>query len=115
MKKHQLLLFIAGLALLFFQSAAAQTTGKISGTVMDQSTREPAIGANVFLEGTALGTTVSMDGSFFIINVPPGGYTLVVQMIGYETVRIEDLRVSVNRTASVDALLRPAVVEGSEE
>jgi outer membrane receptor for ferrienterochelin and colicin len=113
MKKHQLFLFIVCLILLFFQTATAQTTGKIAGTVYDQNTKEPAIGANVFLENTALGTTVSMDGSFFIINVPPGTYTMIVQMIGYETVRIEDLRVSVNRTASVETFLKPSVVEGS--
>ena len=113
MKKHQLSLFIVCLIVLLFQTAMAQTTGKIAGTVYDQSSREPAIGANVFLENTTLGTTVSVDGSFFIINVPPGTYTMIVQMIGYETVRIEDLRVSVNRTASVETFLKPAVVEGS--
>jgi hypothetical protein len=57
MKKHQLSLLSVCLIVLFFQTAMAQTTGKIAGTVYDQNSREPAIGANVFLEG--LGTTAA--------------------------------------------------------
>lgn len=92
----------------------AQTTGKIAGMVYDDATKEPAFGANVFLEGTYLGAAVDSEGSFFILNVTPGSYTLVVQMIGYETVKVEDLRVSVNRTAVVDINLKPTIMETDE-
>jgi iron complex outermembrane receptor protein len=92
--------------------ALAQTTGKIAGTVFDAQTNEPLAGANVVVENASMGASVAEDGSFFIINVPTGTYTISVQMIGYETVKIEHFRVSVNRTASIEIDLNPAILEG---
>jgi len=99
--------------LVFFVSAVhAQTTGKISGSVVDTDTGEPLPGANVFIEGTYLGTAADMKGQFYIINVRPGVYTLNVSMMGYTTYQIKSLRISVNRTAYVKAELTPTVIEG---
>ncbi len=90
----------------------AQTTGKIAGNVFDANTEEALIGANVMVEGTPMGASVALDGSFFIINVPPGTYTIVIEMIGYNKYKVENLRVSVNRTAFIDATMETAVLEG---
>ncbi|MCB0281664.1 MAG: TonB-dependent receptor [Calditrichae bacterium] len=98
--------------LLMIQFSLAQTTGKIAGTVFDATNDEPMVGANVLVDGTSMGASVSLDGSFFIINVPPGTYTIIIEMIGYNTYKLENLRVSVNRTAFVEAVLSPAVIEG---
>lgn len=92
----------------------AQTTGKISGKIVDASTNEPLVGANIFIEGTTMGAAAGPDGNFFIINVPPGTYTLKAQMIGYDAYIVQDLRISVNRTSYIDVKLRPAVLEGEE-
>ncbi len=100
------------LILLCVQNVSAQTTGKIAGTVFDSATDEPLAGANVLVEGTALGASVAVDGSFFIINVPPGTYTVSIEMIGYKKFVVKNLRVSVNRTAYVEAELEPALLEG---
>ncbi len=89
-----------------------QTTGKIAGLVIDESSKEPLAGANVYLEGTSLGAAVGVDGDFYIINVPSGTYTLVVQMVGYETKKIRNLRVSVNRTSNLDITLKPTIMTG---
>ena len=40
----------------------AGQTGKIAGVIIDKSTQEPLIGANVFLEGTGLGAATDVDG-----------------------------------------------------
>ena len=53
----------------------AQTTGKISGTITDAENDDVLMGANVILEGTQLGAATGMDGSFYILNVPPGTYS----------------------------------------
>ena len=45
--------------------------------------------ANVGLLGTTLGSVSKTDGSFEINNVPIGSYTLVVSMVGYETIKRE--------------------------
>ena len=49
----------------------AQTTGKISGVIIDKDTNEPIIGANVIvLSGMGgWGSSSDSDGSFFIINI----------------------------------------------
>ncbi|KAA3610098.1 MAG: TonB-dependent receptor [Calditrichaeota bacterium] len=103
-------LFVA--AILCAQNLFAQTTGKIAGNVFDAVTDEALVGANVLVEGTAMGASVALDGSFFIINVPPGTYTISIEMIGYKSFKVEKLRVSVNRTAFVEANLELAVIEG---
>ncbi len=99
--------------LLFVFNAVAysQTAGKISGFVIDE-TSEPLVGVNVIVRGTSLGAATDMDGEFFILNVPPGTYDVEASMIGYASVRIEGLKVSVNRTVSVDFNLQPSVIQG---
>jgi len=91
---------------------SAQTTGKIVGNVKDITTSEPIIGANVYIDNMPLGAATDSDGDFFIINVPPGEYTLVVDVIGYEKYSITGIRVSANRTATVEVEIKPALIEG---
>jgi outer membrane receptor protein involved in Fe transport len=90
----------------------AQTTGKITGRVFDKETGQPLSGANVLVEGTPLGSATADDGFFLIINVPPGIFSLRANMMGYETVRMENLRVSVNRTTDVKFEMKQTVLEG---
>lgn len=90
----------------------AGTTGKIAGRVFDQSTGEPLIGANVMVAGTLMGASTDQDGFYFIINVPPGNYSVTVSYMGYEGVTKSEVRVTVDRTTSLDFSLKPAVIEG---
>jgi outer membrane cobalamin receptor len=89
-----------------------QTTGKIAGIVWDKNADEPLPGANVFIEGTSLGAATDVKGAFYILNVPPGFYTLQIQMIGYTYYQVENLRVSVNRTSYVEVSLAASILEG---
>lgn len=100
------------LLMLVFSDGFTQTTGKIAGKVTDKTTGEPLPGANVVLENTHSGAATDLNGEFFIINVPPGSYSLTIQMMGYKTLREEQVRVSVNRTTSVKGELSPTVLEG---
>ena len=61
-------------------------SGKISGTVIDASTKEPLIGANVLIEGTNFGAATDVDGKFVILNISPGTYNISASMIGYTKV-----------------------------
>jgi TonB-dependent receptor len=71
----------------------AQGSGKISGVVSDQATGDALPGANVFIEGTSLGSSTGVDGAFQIPKVPAGNYVLVVTYIGYKEQKV-DLRVT---------------------
>ena len=53
-----------------------------------------------------------MEKGFTIINIPPGKYTLKVDMIGYKSIQLDELIVSVNRTTSLDIEMESTVIEG---
>ena len=106
-------LFIKITSLLFTLGVlSGQTTGKISGKITDSETSEPLIAANVLLEGANLGAATDVDGYYYIINVKPGTYNLIVDMIGYKRLTLENVRVSVNRTTAIDASLEQTVIQG---
>ncbi len=92
----------------------AQTTGKISGKVTNAQTGAPMVGANIILEGTNSGAAADMNGEYFIINIPPGTYRLRASSVGYESMVIKDIVVSVNRTTTADFKLKESLVEGQE-
>src|SRR5688572_22364799 len=70
------LLLALGLILTSASAAAAQV-GRITGTVTDATTGAAVEGVQVFAEGTGYGAVSQANGRYFIINVPPGLYTLV--------------------------------------
>ena len=99
-------------ALFFASSLQSQTTGKISGSIIDADTNDPLIAANVIVRDTNLGSATDVDGYYSIVNIKPGLYTVVVDMIGYKQLVLENVRVSVNRTTTIDASLSPTVIQG---
>ncbi len=110
MKKVLLIVVCALVAL--SSIAFAASTGKISGKVKDQSAGEPIVGANVLVEGTYFGSASDVDGNYFILNVPPGTYTVKCQVIGYKTYIKQNLSVNADLTARCDFPLDVEVIEG---
>jgi TonB-linked SusC/RagA family outer membrane protein len=79
------LLLLAGFG--FLPSAAfAQSTGSVSGRVTD-SKNEGIPGATVLIEGTSLGSSSNVDGTYSIQSVPAGPHTVVISFVGYNAVR----------------------------
>ncbi len=96
-------------ATLFCGVAAAQDTGKITGTIVDAETGEPVIGASVFIEGTTKGTASDIDGNYTIRNVEPGTYDLRISYISYTSQRITNVEVLEGQTVTIDIALSPEV------
>ncbi|MFQ5750932.1 MAG: carboxypeptidase-like regulatory domain-containing protein, partial [bacterium] len=69
--KHRQYLMIFFL-LCFGGIVYAGSTGQIHGTVRDAETGDPLPGANVLLEGTAIGAATDLKGEYRIPRVPPG-------------------------------------------
>ena len=89
----------------------SQTTGKISGTVQaDDGT--PLAGADVVVVGTGSGSSSSSDGTFQILNVPAGAYTVKATYIGYTSQEVSGVRVVTGLNTAVDFSLSTGVVEG---
>nr|WP_238474538.1 TonB-dependent receptor [Maribacter algarum] len=55
--------------------------GEISGVIADDLTVIPF--ANVYLEGTTIGTSSDEDGKYSLKNIPEGKYKLRVKVLGY--------------------------------
>jgi hypothetical protein len=96
-------------------SANAGTTGKIDGTVKDASTGEPLPGVNVILDGTTMGAATDLNGYYFILNVPPGIYSVKAMMIGYQGQTIQNLKVSVDMTSDLSFALTETVLDAGTE
>jgi len=92
----------------------AGTTGKIVGTVKDAASGEPLPGVNIVIENTPLGAATDLDGSFLIMNIPPGTYTLRASMIGYKDMVVTNVKVTVDKTTRVDFKLRETTLELGE-
>ncbi len=102
------------LALCAWTPTRVLAEGKISGRVLEASTGEPLPGATVRLDETSQGAATDVDGYYTILNVRPGTYTVTVSMIGYTTVKVENVEVSTDRTTKLDFELREFVYAGEE-
>ncbi len=103
---------IVVLSFIVFKLSFAGTTGKIVGTVKDKETGTELVGVNIVLEETALGASTDTEGYFMIINVPPGNYNLKVFYIGYTTLSIENVKVSIDRTTRQEIQISPEILMG---
>ena len=89
-------------------------TGKIRGILTDIDTNELLIGANVTIEGTGLGTSSDITGTYIILAVPPGVYTIRVTYIGYHAEIIQNVRVNAGLTTTQDIEMAIEVISGEE-
>ena len=106
---------ILGISVLCFITTIsfAQNTGKIKGVVKssDGTTLE---GANVFVEGTGIGSASGEGGSFTVLNVPVGAYSISCEYIGYTSKIIDGVRINTDLTTVLNIELEVSAVEGAE-
>src|SRR6185312_10900718 len=94
---------ILGFLIVFSLSVKAQDNtddkGKISGKVIDATTKAPVDYATISLykEGAASpfdGTTTDPKGNFKIVNVAPGDYKVTIDFLGYTRKTIDHVTVT---------------------
>ncbi|MEO0166571.1 MAG: TonB-dependent receptor [candidate division WOR-3 bacterium] len=85
--------------------------GKIQGVVKDEDTKEPIVAADVIILNTEIGAATDDNGNFFILNVPSGRYTVEISCLGYQTKRIENVLVEVDRTTRLNVTLKQTAIE----
>ncbi len=83
----------------------AGNTGKITGKVTDAQSSEPLLGINVIIQGTTQGAATGADGSYIIINIEPGTYSLVFSGVGYQKKMVTNVNVSSDFTTTIDVQL----------
>ena len=95
--------------------AASATTGqkgKLHGTVVDARTTEPLPGVQIVVQGTFFGTTTAQDGSYELV-LPPGRYTIVARMLGYQKEK-RSVTVAPGQTTELNFRLRETVLKAPE-
>lgn len=91
-------------------AAQAQSTGTVTGRVVDAETDAPLSGVNVTLQRSNVGAATNENGQFHLPDVPVGADTLLVQFVGYRTLE-RPLTIRAGETVNVQLSLRPEAVE----
>lgn len=99
MKK--IIFFLTALAITAF-AFSQDTYYSISGKVIDAATKLPMQAASVFAQNTTMGTATDAEGNFKL-QLPNGGYDLVITFTGYQT--------ETKRISTADADNKSMVIE----
>lgn len=62
-----------------------------------------------------MGTASDQDGNYFILNIPPGTYTIRFQMIGYKASIHENVQVVSDFTTRINVQMEPVALDAAEE
>ena len=89
---------------------AQGTTGKLEGTIRDQS-GAPIAGAQVLIVASSFSSTTNEQGYYFINNVPVGFVVVRAQFIGYAPAETRNVRVEAGQTRTVNLALEQRAIE----
>ena len=89
--------------------------GKISGKVVDKNSGDPVPGVNIQLVDESMGAASDLSGDYFILNIPPGQYSLKASIIGYKTIIKTNVQVSSNHTTEIDFQMEETVLQIGED
>jgi hypothetical protein len=107
--------FIFTLFLLLFSIGShAQGVGNLKGKVIEQSTKQPVIGARVQIDTTSIGTMTDLDGIFEIKDIPIGVHSVVISFIGFQSKSISDVMITGNKTYYIEIELLDDVLSLNE-
>ena len=104
---------LLAVAVLSQGALAQELRGRITGVVTDDS---GAIVPGVTVTATSPAliqpqtTTSGSDGSYRFPALPSGLYTLTYELQGFQTVKREGVRVTLNQTFTLDAKMKPATL-----
>ncbi|MCB9194775.1 MAG: TonB-dependent receptor [Flavobacteriales bacterium] len=102
------LLIILFLPLLSF----AQITQTIRGSVIDQDTKAPLIGANVLVQipDNPMGAATDIEGNFRVNNVPIGRVNIKITYVGYEPKILSNVELTSAKELILNIELRESIV-----
>lgn len=104
----------------------AGMTGKIRGRITDKATGEGLPGVNIMISGVwkvgtevkpdfHTGTASDLNGDYYILNIPPGTYSVSAQMMGYSRLVNIKIKVNIDRSTRVNFALSEEVLDLGEE
>ena len=111
MKKSTFLLFLFIAGTVTFMSA--QITQTVRGTVIDEDSKTPLIGATIAIltVDPIKGTTTEFDGSFKIEDVTAGRHNIEITYLGYEPVMMSSMFIKSGK----ETVLNVEMTESAEQ
>ncbi len=94
------------ITIIFTEICFSASVSNVSGTILDSTSFEPLIYANVFIEGTNVGTISDKNGYFYLL-MKPGSYQLTVSYIGYEKKTLT-FEATLNKSTKINIKLKPS-------
>jgi outer membrane receptor protein involved in Fe transport len=101
MKKNLFSVIVFLLTMITVSNSYTADYGEIVGTVTDKETGEPLPFANLMVLNTSIGAAADENGKYRISQIPAGTYSVVAKFVGYNSVTIENVRVSLNRITNL--------------
>ncbi len=95
------------------QIASAQTRGGVKGILKDAQSGEALMFASVSLKGTTSGTITEEDGSYELLNIKPGTYTLVFSYLSYRSIE-QELVITAGEVKTIDGAMEMESIMGEE-
>ncbi len=120
MKKSLLRLFALAMICLASSSLWAQvTTSALTGTVIDQASKEHLIGASVVAKhlpsGTTYGAVTNAKGNYSIVGMRPGGpYSITISYIGYDALTLNNISLALGETETINVKLKDGATQITE-
>ena len=101
---------------LYCLSFAQTITQTVKGKVLDITTQEALVGANVILINSdpIIGVSTNIEGEFILENVPVGRHNIKVSMIGYENHFENGILISSGKQVILNIGLAEKVTEMNE-
>ncbi|MBN1131832.1 MAG: TonB-dependent receptor [Bacteroidales bacterium] len=107
--KRSILLFIA--ILLITNINAQHTDANIFGDVKSGNEHIPF--ANIYIEGTTIGTTTDKTGHYMLIDLPEGKHVIVATSLGYKSSK-QEFVIEANKTLEINFVLEPEIINLDE-
>ena len=85
--------------------AQSSTRSRITGRVIDGSSKLPIAGANVFVLGTPIAATTGPDGRFTIVSAPVGIYHIEAKRLGFGARRFENVRLHADSVTTLEFVM----------
>ena len=90
---------------LFCCAAVFVSAGIIKGTIKDKTNGDPLIGATIQIVNTTTGAIADLDGNFELTGIKPGVYGLEVKYVGYQPMRLTEVKVTSSQPAVLDIFM----------
>jgi hypothetical protein len=99
--------------LLFISSITYAQTGEIKGIVKDKKTGEPIFNVAVYVEvgGVPKGDAANFDGKYTIKPLNPGMYTVTFEVLGYKTVKMENVTITSDQITYINMDLVASAID----